>query len=262
MGKVEDVADGVLRAVRPYLKPVAHVCMLSTFVEDGFRMIFQFQDQANYMNNFWRCGAFLAHTFVLFNLVVQLGSAGCILFRFRTQTAIFALMSVVLLQSLAYHALWDMHFFLKNLSVFGGLLLLLAETMDTGKASLFAGLPESGPRDRSSGLQFAGRLLTVLMFLTLVKLDSPVRIFVDVLGLVLVSLVCIGLYTKVSALAVVLLLLLENLTLNAFWMETSPAMRDFRKYDFFQTVSVIGGQLLLVALGPGGLSVDEHKKKW
>ena len=71
LGRVEDLTDGVLRTVRPFLKPAAHACMLSTFVEDGFRMIFQFSDQANYMNNFWHCGSFLAYVFVLFNLLVQ-----------------------------------------------------------------------------------------------------------------------------------------------------------------------------------------------
>lgn len=92
--------------------------------------------------------------------------------------------------------------------------------------------------------------------------DSP-QILQNLVGTALIILVAIGFKTKLAALTLVLWLLVINVYFNAFW--TIPAykpMHDFLKYDFFQTTSVIGGLLLVVALGPGGVSMDEKKKEW
>ena len=146
----------------------------------------------------------------------------------------------------------------------GGLLLLLAESHQEAK-SLFAGVPTlDTPHKPKSYMQLTGRVLLLLMFFTLLKFDmTPFHIIQNLVGTVLIMLVTVGFKTKLSALVLVLWLTIINVYENAFWMVPEwKAMRDFLKYDFFQTMSVIGGLLLVVALGPGGVSLDEHKKKW
>ena len=142
-------------------------------------------------------------------------------------------------------------------------MLLLAEVSGEVK-TMFAGLPSMGGSHRQSYMQLAGRLLVIFMFLTLFSFDlSPLRVLELVIGSALLLCVAVGFKTKLAALVLVLWLTTLNMILNAFWMvPENRFMRDFMKYDFFQTLSVLGGLLFVVALGPGGVSLDEHKKEW
>ncbi|XP_038845303.1 surfeit 4, like isoform X2 [Salvelinus namaycush] len=152
---------------------------------------------------------------------------------------------------------------MRNLALGGGLLLLLAESRGEGK-SMFAGVPSMGEHSPKQYMQLGGRVLLVLMFMTLLHFDpSFISILQNLVGTALIVLVAIGYKTKLAALTLVLWLFAVNVYFNAFWMvPTYKPMHDFLKYDFFQTMSVIGGLLLIVALGPGGVSMDEKKKLW
>ena len=142
-------------------------------------------------------------------------------------------------------------------------MLLLAEISGEAK-SMFAGVPTMASNQRQTYMQLAGRLLVIFMFLTLFSFDlSLFQIISFLLSAVLMVCVAIGYRTKLAALVLVIYLTIVNFIFNPFWMVPhNRIMRDFMKYDFFQTFSVIGGLLFVVALGPGGVSLDEHKKEW
>uniref|UniRef100_A0A3P9PLR8 Surfeit locus protein 4 n=1 Tax=Poecilia reticulata TaxID=8081 RepID=A0A3P9PLR8_POERE len=258
MNKAEDVADQFLRVTKQYLPHLARLCLISTFLEDGIRMWFQWNEQRDYIEATWNCGYFLATCFVLLNLVGQLGGCVLILSRNFVQYACNIFFFCLVLQTKTPLSPPG-----RNLALGGGLLLLLAESRSEGK-SMFAGVPSMGESSPKQYMQLGGRVLLVLMFMTLLHFDSNFfSILQNMVGTALIILVAIGFKTKLAALTLVVWLFAINVYFNAFW--TIPAykpMHDFLKYDFFQTTSVIGGLLLVVALGPGGVSMDEKKKEW
>ncbi|XP_075062720.1 surfeit locus protein 4-like isoform X2 [Mixophyes fleayi] len=226
-------------------------------------MWLQWSEQRDYISMSWGCGTFIATLFVLINMCGQL--AGCVLVLTRkfVPYACLGLFIIIFLQTIVYNILWDVKFLMRNLALGGGLLLLLAESRSEGK-SMFAGVPTVGATSPRQYMQLGGRVLLILMFMTLLRFNaSAFTIFRDIFGLTLILLVAIGFKTKLAALTLVLWLMVINVLQNAFWTVPSyRPMHDFLKYDFFQTLSVVGGLLLVVALGPGGVSMDEHKKKW
>ncbi|XP_017887248.1 surfeit locus protein 4 homolog isoform X1 [Ceratina calcarata] len=263
ISKAEEIADQVIRNGKHILPTLARLCLIATFLEDGLRMWFQWVEQKEFINNSWNCGTFLATMFVLVNLIGQLGGCVMVIGRWKVSIACGILFFIVVLQTLAYNILWDVTFLFRNLALIGALLLVLAESRVEGR-SLFAGVPSLGDNKPKNLLQLAGRILLAFMFTTLIRFEvSFLQILQDILGSSLMVLVTIGYKTKLSALLLVLLLTALNLYHNAWWtIPEYKALRDFLKYDFFQTLSVIGGLLMIVSLGPGGVSMDEHKKEW
>ncbi|CAG2171675.1 unnamed protein product [Oppiella nova] len=155
---------------------------------------------------------------------------------------------------LTYEVLWRSYFWLNAMNQCGALLLLLAECQ-TEAHTLLAGVPSDRQNRPKAYLLLTGRILTVLIFVTIIYYDvnNVYIIILDMIIVVLVAAITIGYKTKLSALLLVVLLT---------GIHSSKPKFDRLVKNFFQILSVIGGLLMIVVLGPGDLSVDYHKEDW
>jgi len=74
-------------------------------------------------------------------------SSGAVITKRYTEFATAGLLAVVLLQGFGYGLIFDLNFFLRNLSVIGGLFMVFSDSMLSRK-KLFAGLPTLTENDR------------------------------------------------------------------------------------------------------------------
>lgn len=77
----------------------------------------------------------------------MLGASGAIITQKFTEFAVGGLLGVVIIQGFGYGLISDLNFFLRNLSVVGGLVMVFSETM-IARRNAFAGIPSMSETDR------------------------------------------------------------------------------------------------------------------
>jgi len=174
------------------------------------------------------------------------------------------LMFVIVSQALVYGLLFNFQFFFRNLSLIGGLLMALSDAFVRDRRNLsLPGLPMIEDKDKSKYLQLAGRILLICLFLAymVAKKWTILGGVFNLLGLAACILVVIGFKARLSACFLVVMLSIQNLMLNPYWRySVHNPTRDYLRYEHFQTLSIVGGLILLVNSGAGRISIDEKKK--
>ncbi|CDH55919.1 surf4-domain-containing protein [Lichtheimia corymbifera JMRC:FSU:9682] len=262
--KAEDVIDRVGQPLKPYIPAIGRFLIVVTFLEDALRIATQWSDQNTYMQDYRHFPRGISQIFLGLNVIVMLAGSGLVIARRYQEYAVYGLLGVVVAQALGYGLIFDLSFFLRNLSVIGGLVMVLSDALGK-KKRMFAALPQLSESNRRTYLQLAGRILLIFLFIGSAFHGewSLIRIIVSLLGLAACVMVAVGFKAKYSAMFLVLFLSVFNILINNFWsVSHSHFKRDFLKYDFFQTLSIVGGFLLLVTMGPGGYSIDEKKKEF
>lgn len=260
--KIEELLDNASDPVKPYLPAIGRFLIVVTFLEDALRIITQWKDQLLYLHDYRHIPTGLNHLFLGINVIIMVTASGAVITRKHSDYAVGGLISVVILQALGYGLIFDLNFFLRNLSVMGGLLMVLSDSW-VRKSKAFAGLPEIDEKDRKKYFQLAGRVLLIFLFIGFIFSGkwSIWRVIVAIFGFVACVMVVVGFKAKFSAIMLVVILSIFNLLVNNFWtLHEHHPHKDFAKYDFFQILSIVGGLLLLVNSGPGKYSIDEKKK--
>jgi uncharacterized membrane protein YphA (DoxX/SURF4 family) len=261
-GKVEDLLDTLSEPIKPYLPAIGRFLIVVTFIEDAVRIITQWNDQLLYLHDYRHIPSGLTHLFLILNVIAMVACSTLVIIRKHSERAVGGLIAVVITQALGYGLIFDLNFFLRNLSVMGGLLMVLSDSW-VRKTKAFAGLPQLEEKDRKMYFQLAGRILLIFLFIGFVFSGqwSVWRVAVSLIGLMACVMVVVGFKAKFSATLLVVILSVFNILVNNFWtLHEHHPHKDFAKYDFFQILSIVGGLLLLVNSGPGQFSIDEKKK--
>lgn len=171
-------------------------------------MIYQWGEQRDYIASTWKCGSFLGNIFVLINLVGQIGASLMVLSRKKVEIGSYILFGIIALQTIAYwtrfisrdlknrvlakilirtfsvltvknlspHSiLWDLKFLARSLSMVGGVLLILAENKkDTRNVFNAVPMMDDPSKSSKSYMQLSGRILLVLMFVSLLRFSNGI----------------------------------------------------------------------------------------
>lgn len=273
---VEHLADTHLpkRARKQILELVGPAALCLTFVEDVVRVIFRFSEQYRYLTVTRGMYGWFAVAMLLLSCAVQAGGAACILSRTRVTAGAYALLGFTAAQPFLYGTHADMDFMTRALTLSGGFLLLLRSENERRYHDLMSMTigTEASVSAGSDQLQLAGRLLLTLLFLfqavssphgglhSVLTAPSVANVLSTLLLVALSLMVSLGFRTDISSMALALVLAASAVVMYPFW--SAPAhLADFYRYYFFQAASITGGLMLLTLHGPGGLSLDGHKKK-
>jgi ER-derived vesicles protein len=160
----------------------------------------------------------ITHLFLILNVVAMIACSFLIIARRHSEYGVIGLVGVVITQALGYGLIFDLNFFLRNLSVMGGLLMVLSDSW-VRKRFAPAGLPQLDEKDRKMYFQLAGRVLLIFLFIGFVFAGEWTfsRVLVSILGFFACVMVVVGFKAKWSAVMLVIILSIFNLVVNNFW---------------------------------------------
>jgi uncharacterized membrane protein YphA (DoxX/SURF4 family) len=166
------------------------------------------------------------------NHVAMVIGSGLAIAKKHTEVGCGALGVSVLIQTIGYGLFFNLSVMFRNLSILGGLMILLADSYMTTKKRnfVFAGIPSMNEDEKTMYLMLLGRIFLVgLLFSFIMNGEFTVlRACVIFLSFISCVLVIVGFKAKSSAWVLIALMGIGNLVLNNFWsLHHNDHNRDF-----------------------------------
>jgi len=250
---------------RQHLPTIGRILIVLTFLEDSWRIAIGWNMQVSFLchpENHFQFPTFLAHIFLMFTLLSQLVGGTLVVVNKQIKFACTTLLVFMGFLMLVYgfalpdyvHHNGRLRFLFRSLSIIGGLLMLIADARireEREKISFDFGVD---PLSMAKYIQLGGRIALALQCIQFYTHGYIFGILCTVAALAVVF----GFHTKYASLGMALLLTVSNLAAHNFW-DMYDDDYDATIYFLFQDLSVLGGFILLVSLGPGGVSYDGRK---
>eukprot|EP00735_Rhodelphis_limneticus_P012852 TRINITY_DN6253_c0_g1::TRINITY_DN6253_c0_g1_i1::g.125::m.125 TRINITY_DN6253_c0_g1::TRINITY_DN6253_c0_g1_i1::g.125 ORF type:complete len:271 (-),score=52.73,sp/O45731/YFC7_CAEEL/28.52/3e-23,SURF4/PF02077.10/2.7e-40,DoxX/PF07681.7/0.14,DoxX/PF07681.7/3.3e+03,DoxX/PF07681.7/30,HR_lesion/PF05514.6/3.5,HR_lesion/PF05514.6/1.7e+03,HR_lesion/PF05514.6/35 TRINITY_DN6253_c0_g1_i1:92-904(-) len=268
MNRFEELEERFRR--KKNLLPFAgRVLVASTFLEDAFRLLWNFKLTVNYFAKLLIGYHFAAVVIAALGITEAVASF-FIISKKKTVSASYACILACVLQAIimivSVMGIPDgfCSWFLSKLSIVAGLLLLIAkEKMDKGEKQMGI-IGHFGPDfgTEIAYFQLVSRVLISALFLYKIATEfvqTTVGIVLALVMFALTVLLAVGFKTRACGAMLSLSSCVSSLWTNDFW-NSSGSLAIVKQSHFFEDLAVSGGLLLIVSLGPGNLSVDEKIK--
>lgn len=231
------------KKVSPYLPLICRILLVSTFIEDGVRILFEMQHQIDFLRHEYYIPSPIAAIMLLANILISFIAVVFILGRkkiargqYENQAA-YALIACVIYQQIMYgrHSpigSGNLGFVVRNLCLSGSLLLITCQTrMASGRSALPMGLLD-GTTDQQTTvayLQLASRIMLVLLGLEFV---STLGIVGTVFAVPVILAVLVGFQLEISGGILLILYFLHNVLNSAFWSVSGSYVSQIMQYEY------------------------------
>lgn len=263
-GAIDEWLGELGQPLKPYLPVLGRILVISTFLEDAVRLVTQWGDQTRYLRNHRGIPYIFTVLLLTSNVICMVAGSWSVISKRHLLYGAGALCYCIISQALAYGQLFDLQFFSRNISLIGGLLLVVSDAFVQDKRRIgLPGLPQLDNKDRTRYFKLAGRVLLVFLFLGhLIRTKWTVATsLLNVVAIACCVMVAVGYKARLGASLLSVVLFCLNLWTNSYWtLQRNHPNRDFLRYAHFQTLSIVGGLILLINMGAGRISIDEKKK--